>query len=478
MEIILQPSPRHILDYFSNLSVNGVELAPALSTSLVIWRYHGYPKNKPVASNLYPVISSIYPIFNWNLRRKLGSGLIDDLPQVDILCLLTGAERVAQITKPILAVLSAFNRFVLFSHHVLMLNLDSVASFPFEYLMVPPAYASALKQVWPELVDRVKSASRRFDLTHETSYHILAILGKAVMNIYKAEAILEQMRPKMILTEHDHRPVEAIFCQVARQRGIPSVTLVHGIQGGDMLSDTQWAPLLADQIIVWGKWMFEFFISMGISEKQIKIGGYPRIRPLTDQDLEEAQQLLPAKYLNSGKPSVLFISSSLRNEKPAVELFVETAKSTTNYQFLIRPHPSEDTNWYQENLPENTVIIQDPKIWNLYQSLALADVVVGSGSAACVDALLVAKHLILVPEPGHDYRNLPILSDALIRGAAKFANNSLELKDMLFELFNEKNKESNLQAVQEFAANCVDLLGEDAAKSCANIISEIICENV
>jgi hypothetical protein len=331
-----------------------------------------------------------------------------------------------------------------------------------------------LSDIWPDLVSVVTEADRSFGLGRSICYEILSHLSWAVANILRSEIILDTQKPEVVVTEHDRHPVDAVLCQVAKMLSIPTVTLTHGIQGDPSAGNVQWTPLIADRIIVWGEWMRDYFVDLGVPADRIDIGGYPRLRDLTAQDKIEASRCL-MRQGEGGKPHVLMLSSSLGPDKLAVRMFLEVQAQFSDVRFMIRPHPQESLEWYRRELSGGLGDIQSPEQWTIEQSLASADVVVGSGSTACLDALLLGKRLVLLPDSGLVYDRIPILRDAIMSGLAHCVASGAELNLVLHKLLDRHARTSGvgsdgILAIKRYAC-CI---GQEAAETSAAAISKSV----
>jgi len=182
MEMIADISPRKILKLFSDLPVHGVDISSSLSTLLILWNYHKPDERQSLAFNWRGLADRCFPLYHWNLRRQSGDQKIADLPRADVLCLVNGVARVAQISKPIIQSLAPASRLVIFTDHNLELDIEAVTSASFSSFSLPPTYYDELKRMWPILCQRVMEATRCFGLSGETSHQLLAVLGSAILN--------------------------------------------------------------------------------------------------------------------------------------------------------------------------------------------------------------------------------------------------------------------------------------------------------
>ncbi len=416
----------------------------------------------------------IRPVYYLNTLRHLTFEKVPDLPTGQYLFLLTGIERMSQITLPILESLAPASRLIITTHYDYKKCLNDVPYFYIKKLRVSfEEWHEETSKLFPKLTKHLEEASKRFGLGENILYRIQALFLSGVENILRAEIALEHISPSILITEHDRRSVDAIFCQVAGHRGIPSVTLEHGLQGNEAAGDIQWIPLIADYAIVWGEISKRYYVERSVPADRIHIGGYPRLNPISDDDHRGASQFLQRHSIDIEQPIVVFLSSSLWERKIAVRLFLESVQELSNIHWMIRPHPQENLEWYAQNIPNVSEHIQDPSEWTLTQSLASAEIVVGSGSSACLDALILVRPLILIPDSGPDYRSIPILGEAVRAGAAKVATKHHGLQILINEAINNKSSIEQNDQIKIFSRKCAACIGEEAAISSAAQIIEL-----
>ena len=466
------PDLRKILDHFSPLKVCGIELAPALSMPLWIMSYdQQFGKNSRL--DWQYAISRFWLLFLLNAWHNRPKNLFSPR-QADYLFLVTGNQRVAQISIPIAQALAPSSRLILTTDNQPEITPEQIEYQRLADIPVPfHRWGQELRNWWPQIIALLDYADQEFGFGKPVCRQILAILAWSIANVLRARIILECVKPRILICEHDRRPVDSIFCQVARQMVIPTVTLVHGMQGDQMASSIAWTPLLAEYVLVWGEWMKRFFQQSGVSEDRILVGGYPRLSLPTEQDQLEASALLKKQNAQTDLPLVLFLSSSLDAEKRAVMTFFEAQGCLPGARWMVRPHPREDMNWYANNAPGGLECVQNAKAWSLQHSLASADVIVGSGSTACLDALIMGKPLVLTPDNIVSYQNVPILREALERKAAIEATNATGLCRAVEDILFTGERQGNLARIGEFASDYAAYLGEEATLVSARIISQL-----
>ena len=461
-----------ILVYFEGLIFHGIDLSLMLC--------HHFQDDYAVktlsmnrrADWLYRLLR-VKPIFYYRVWRRSSFKKME-IPQADYLLLSAGVTRTTDLSFPVFDSLVPSSRLIVFIEQTFTNETNNI---PYVRLQeIPYAFEEwrkAVSSLWAEIQKRLVNFQRNFNPNNFQVYTVFSSLCWSVATVLRAEYMLEKARPRLVLAEEDRKENVGIIIQVARKMGIPSATLVHGLRGGDSFQSSMWTPLIADHLIVWGEWMRQDFIQLGIPEDQILVGGYPRLQPIIQKDRKKDRELIDAQGGSRGMRVVVMLSNSLTEEKPAVDMFMDAQNHAPDCYFMVRPHPVENLSWYAAHLTDGLQRVQDPHHWTILQSLAAADIVVGTFSTSCIDAILVGKPVILIHDSTVDYRDVPMLQEAVDRGVMSVADNAKQLARLIQEELKE-NKEIS----QSFARECAACLGSEAAHLTAEILQGLALSSV
>jgi len=456
-----------IRGYFKGLTFHEVDLSIIIGSFFISQYIYG-PTRPNYPFNWMYRLAAVKTFFLQRTKRTFSS-MKPIIPQADYIMVTTGVDRNDLLMLPVLEQLAHSSRLIIYTEST---SLKESYTFPSIRLQDMPFSAKVWQQatsfLWKDIHSRLSVFQKDFGLNYYEVYCILSALCTSIATVLKAERLLEQARPKVVFTEADWYLNNAIILQVARRKDITSATLVHGIRGGDSFHSSLWSYLIADRLIVWGEWMRQDFIGLGIPKNKILVGGYPRLAPLSYKDRQAARDLLLAQTDEISKRVIVLVSSSLGRDKPAVELFMNAQNQSPDCYFMIRPHPQENLAWYETNLLDGLKRVQNPRHWTLANTLALADVVVGTNSTACIDALIIGKRLILIREGGFNYEDTPMLRDAIKRKVAFIAGNSDELAKLLREA-----PLGSIRDARSFAKECALCLGSEAAHLTGNLLHNI-----
>ena len=125
----------------------------------------------------------------------------------------------------------------------------------------------------------------------------------------------ERVRPGHIVLDEDASPLQRIVIAVARQLGIPSTVVQHGVP----CVQFGFAPLAADRICVWGDTSRDQLVSWGVPRARIAVTGAPYL----DAVIERLRRENVERRIAPGRPRqvLLLANGPPRSARPdSVEL--------------------------------------------------------------------------------------------------------------------------------------------------------------
>ncbi len=282
------------------------------------------------------------------------------------------------------------------------------------------------------------------------------------MRIRMSELLLQQVQPKVIVTEMDRNYFVAPLVLKARDMGIKTFTLVHGV----LNKGAAFVPLLADYVLCWGASQKDVFVDMGTEPGRVVVTGSSYYSRETSIKQSEAKSLLGLK----DDPVMLLITNPIDMEHrlKLVDTFGESIRSC-NAQGIVRLHPSETIDTYfsaASKFPD--LVFHMPKDVPLEQSIASSDVLFVHDSGVGNEAIIKKKAVVVM-----DVLPVPLGNgDELINQAGCI---SVKDKDELTTcissilndpLFLDEARKKNEEYISKFCA----AFGLDAAE---NVIREI-----
>lgn len=206
--------------------------------------------------------------------------------------------------------------------------------------------------------------------------------------------IFNHINPDVIVLNDDALPIHRAIVLVARELGIPTVEIQHGIYVGKFVTTGR----EADYLFVFGRHFKDFYVKNKIKDpKHIKILGYPyRIRKKDICNDNKEKKLVI--YL--GQNYDVYNKDLISNKIETIKNIQKICKKL-GFDFVYRPHPSDDMNIMKSKLKDVTFT---PDGETLSKSFENGDIFISFDSTALVEATLNSKVAI-------QFKNYDILTD-------------------------------------------------------------------
>jgi hypothetical protein len=294
---------------------------------------------------------------------------------------------------------------------------------------------------------------------------MLAVTQEIAANL----AMLERARPAAILTEFDRNAVWAPLILAARQRGISTFTLVHGVIGKEMVGVF---PLLADKVFCWGELDRAKFLAAGVKPSRAVIGGCPRLSRELNATPTAARikaGLDPAKPVVMAGTTPIALAERLRY----AEAFCEATKDQTIFSAVVRLHPVDRLREYAAlaaKYPHVKFMASDE--WTLDEALAAANVVVVHTSGLGADALVKGRLCVVL-----NVSKIPLSfgQELVAEAHCPLAESAALLRDILGRLFTDADYREELhRCAENYVARFCQLFGNEASRQiAARVIAEV-----
>lgn len=194
-----------------------------------------------------------------------------------------------------------------------------------------------------------------------------------------------------LIVANDLSFFENLSIKIAKRNKIPTFVYLHGLPARyNNLDDNR-----ADYLVVWGNGIKKMYVENGVSEKKILTLKHPVYSDFEVLDLEsDLKNVLVLTKAISGTPC---ISTELILPNRSVllyylELAKENLKKLGVHKASLRLHPSEENDFYFNNLPDDFYSIDTSA---KEDSLSKATLVLGPTSTMVLDAIKAGKNYIL-----------------------------------------------------------------------------------
>ncbi len=302
-----------------------------------------------------------------------------------------------------------------------------------------------------------------WDLIKERGYNeaerLFAEKGrKAFLPINTATEIIRAIEPDIVLITNSPR-MELAMGIAADGLGIPVVRI------NDLPYDTE--KIAHDcYLCVMNQRAFENAKEhSGLPEDKIKITGQPVFEEeyliTKDQKKEWREKLLSQKY----KEIVCFFTWNGHDESETLHALVRIAKKRSESLFVIKLHPNQAIDLFNEYKGENIIITKE----NAKSFLVSCDVAITSFSTTGLEAVLLDKPLIVVNFENINYPIDYVGMDIAIRADCEEQLEKAidELLDRSSNMFHQIKKERQYYRNHENAAkNICDLLSSIPIDNC------------
>jgi len=205
----------------------------------------------------------------------------------------------------------------------------------------------------------------------------------ASQRIHRYGAFLDRGRPSAILVEHDRDSRSACLVLAARSRGIPTLTMVHGVVNAPF----GFTPVLADRVLCWGELQVGQFMRFGVSRDRIQIVGFERLTDGSAGDRKEARVQLG---ISREEDVALLATNPIEPSQRLrfAEAFCQAVSKVPGFRGVIRIHPSERLNDYDPLRSRYPGVLWTSNTdFSLEDALVLADVVIVHSSGFGNEAL-------------------------------------------------------------------------------------------
>ncbi len=195
--------------------------------------------------------------------------------------------------------------------------------------------------------------------------------------------------------------VSRILTVAARQKGIPSICLQHGVIG----IEEEFMPVFATKNAVYGRYEKRWYVKRGVSESQIVITGHPKFHRIYDQPRLPKNLFQHMLGVNPQKKSILVVTTTEIDVR-LVAALIENLMHDADAEILLRPHPHEfafkTVNAYNPIFNRHPNLKLVSKVFPL-DILHHVDLVIGiDQSTMSLEAMLLNKPVLILKSPTQD----------------------------------------------------------------------------
>ena len=205
---------------------------------------------------------------------------------------------------------------------------------------------------------------------------------------------LKIINPPFTMVESDRNNLSSPVVMASKKLNIPSFSLMHG----NVYNDFGYVPILADQLLVWGRFQKDLLIKAGANKDQIKVVGAPQF---SDDILINKEDVLKKLCIGKHKKIIVLITSNyseISTRIKLVEIFSRALKvlSKDNWYGIIKMHPRDELEIYRTYSNTKYLSFFSSDQLSKEAIFAIADYFCFFSSAMAFETLLKKKKLILI----------------------------------------------------------------------------------
>jgi len=290
--------------------------------------------------------------------------------------------------------------------------------------------------------------------------------------IDKVKKFLIKQKVNTIITLQDRDGINRILVDSGNSLGLNTIEIQHGT----LANFPHLVPPISRKIFVWGNAGKDFYLKRNIDEKRVYITGDPNLERLKKAGSQRITGLKKTLGLSPDKPVVLFASqpfieiTSLDSPLKTLDLFkciCETAQKLPEIEFLIKFHPSENSEKKRE-------ILKRHRCKNLFvahrgltdELLSLSHAFITFCSSIVLEAGLLGVPTIMVNLTGRrDF--LPVVE---MGGAIGVYQKKDFISSIKSALYDEGIRKKLIDGQERFVKSQIDL-GKDSLK---RMVEEVI----
>jgi hypothetical protein len=222
---------------------------------------------------------------------------------------------------------------------------------------------------------------------------------KRYVDLIVPKLLLSILSPIAIIERGGYNRRSMTFNLIAKKRQIPTIDLQHGIihsQSPYLYPgvDPNLQNPLPQYSFVFGQHFKDIFCNDGrLPEPNIVVAGSPYVK-FKQTFVTSQKDILNLK--NKSGPTVVITSQPLTTDY-VISFVGEVAKRNKQALFLIKAHPREKTERYEEKFRQTPNVKLMPKKYDIHDALSIADLHLTCWSTCTYEAILCGLKTVLIP---------------------------------------------------------------------------------
>ncbi|MEC3885219.1 CDP-glycerol glycerophosphotransferase family protein [Halobacillus sp. HZG1] len=255
--------------------------------------------------------------------------------------------------------------------------------------------STAVKKVKRKAREIIASHPGHPMYTHKTFQTRWMLQIVKIMNrINESMQLFKRVHVSAIVVPSTHYPESRTLVIVASKYGIPTVSMQHGIISGE----SGFIPKIADIDAVYGPFETEWFRARGVAAEEIMEVGHPRFDEITRVPKVSRASMMKKLRLHPSRKNVLLIVRS-QNKYKEWDQFLKKLTVKQKLNIILKDFPNRSNH----PLIKNHSYVHSSVGYELYDLIAMADVVVTYFSTVALEAMLAGKTVFILDRPFAGY---------------------------------------------------------------------------
>jgi len=217
---------------------------------------------------------------------------------------------------------------------------------------------------------------------------------QSVKDYVRVCAILEQLKPNLIVAASDCHKFSRMFALLSERYGAQSLVIQHGAT----ISPHGYVPLYADKFAAWGKLSADWMISRDAPDEKIVVTGQPRL----DRLIEYFKKLKADRPKASRRILVATNPIPQKHNEALVKIIADGIRAfafETELTFKLHPGQSQ-LEFFRRLCYHNQLNCRIEARGDLYRMIAESDIVITTQSTVGIETLALGLDLIIVDFEG------------------------------------------------------------------------------
>lgn len=213
-----------------------------------------------------------------------------------------------------------------------------------------------------------------------------------------ARRALSRLRPDAVYVNKDYDFLGTCVCAAARELGIPSYTMLHGLQPADCSCQ----PLVADKVFCWGPESRDWYLAIGSPAERVLVSGNPAFDQMLRQGRDAERQGATRRQLGVPKGHrILLVGTtpiSSEENRALLDGCLAAVAGIEGLTVVLKPHPAESPQRYAEEplVTQGGALLLRPDQLSAQDAINVSDAVAVYNSTLGLEALIAGKRLFVL----------------------------------------------------------------------------------